>query len=557
MSNRTLTFLLVVVLVAGLALTARAGESPPPTPAQFLFVRATLQTVNGKEATGIEVRDGVCFQTIIVDPAAPGAQSLSDKIKTLKADQSILVRRSTDHTDAWLADVRLASEKTAFFYVDPDYSGSDKDGAPVHPWTSMTNQGAWQAVNAALATGDVTVYFSARKADRDTDEAYGDFLHPMRTDGSTHRLTLDGMSKYSTNSADPVWADNRGMSKCALQAPNSNNCIHWTTLQNYLTIKGFRGKGMAHLYGGDHFIFRDNVIEGFTTYQYAHYRHEHLTNGGCKDLAFIGNDLHNPTGEGLYIGGAGNTNKSGHDAILVEGNTLHDCGDAGGEGDGLDIKDNNTRVVVRYNVIRDNRHSGCTSHSGGQWYANVVYNNPIGMFFTTYWGRIDGLLIYNNLVYANTAKGIKVNCDSGDLLNARICNNTAAANATSALEFSANPACAASVTLQNNIATGSAQAVVKGGVWTRFVSDHNDWHGTVSGIKRDATDINADPLFVGTAPYSAASFRLQHGSPCIDAGAAIAEFQDDHARRRRPQGERWDMGAYEYSPNAASPRTTD
>ena len=54
-------------------------------------------------------------------------------------------------------------------------------------------------------------------------------------------------------------------------------------------------------------------------------------------------------------------------------------------------------------------------------------------------------------------------------------------------------------------------------------------------------NIDLDPLFSG-------GYKLQSGSPCIDAGTSEGAPDTDIEGIPRPQGKGWDMGAYEYAP---------
>src|SRR5262245_52225583 len=70
--------------------------------------------------------------------------------------------------------VHPAASQTAF-YVDPTYTGSTQNGTAAAPWRSFQDGNAnqasqWAAINSALATNDVIIYFSARQAGSDTAE---------------------------------------------------------------------------------------------------------------------------------------------------------------------------------------------------------------------------------------------------------------------------------------------------------------------------------------------------------------------------------------------------
>lgn len=61
-------------------------------------------------------------------------------------------------------------------------------------------------------------------------------------------------------------------------------------------------------------------------------------------------------------------------------------------------------------------------------------------------------------------------------------------------------------------------------------------------------NLDEDPLFVGAA---GGDFRLQEGSPCIDAGTDVDAPTNDLAGVTRPQGAGIDMGAYETEAESA------
>src|SRR6266496_1799211 len=92
------------------------------------------------------------------------------------------------------------------FYVDPDWTGP-KSGTESRPF-AVLDKSAWHKINAALANGDVTIYFSALKADSVTQQTHAKFIECKRSDYGTNRLTLDGYSQYNSSLTSPNWLPN-------------------------------------------------------------------------------------------------------------------------------------------------------------------------------------------------------------------------------------------------------------------------------------------------------------------------------------------------------------
>src|SRR5205823_13294631 len=97
------------------------------------------------------------------------------------------------------------------YYVDPDYTGGTRNGNASNPWHSLNDtvtNTPWTVINNSLASGSVTVYFSARNAASNTNQTATDELVMQRTNGSANVLTLDGISQYNTNVSAPSWTTN-------------------------------------------------------------------------------------------------------------------------------------------------------------------------------------------------------------------------------------------------------------------------------------------------------------------------------------------------------------
>jgi len=457
---------------------------------------------------------------------------------------------------------------TTYFHVDPDYEGDPKDGSAEHPWNSLTGE-AWTSIDAALASENVTVYFSAREAGADEDETTDDELQILRTDTSTHRLTLDGMSRYNGDDASPAWEDYAGGSRFSITAGYPINTGSGTK-RSYVTLRGFKatagvagyGGQIIHYWGGDHVIIEHNILThdaaadhgAALQFGYAHHQ-DSEGNGGCTDIVIRGNTVHDTYGECIYIGGSEDTGLPAHSGVLVENNVTYNCGVYGGQGDCIDPKDGITDLVIRGNLCHDgalaDNVNGIPSSSPMTAVGNVIYNMPNkGISLGTFWGRgFSGSLIANNVIYGNGSDGIYIGTDSLDrpIEHTAVLNNTVHGNGGSGLIVGSGGGGITDITVINNLFIGNDTGI---GGWgsTLGVITNNDVFGNTanySGPFPDMTgsdgNISADPLFTDS---DAGDFHLQTGSPAVDSGAEV-DLDDDIEGTPRPQGGGFDMGAYE------------
>jgi hypothetical protein len=319
---------------------------------------------------------------------------------------------SATGTSAVTVTVNPASAQTAF-YVDPTYTGSVSNGAAATPWKSFLDQdgdytGKWNAINGALATNDVIVYFSARQAGSDTPEQLTPtngariFLNRPCAGGSStcpgagdttrpHRLTVDGMSLYNANDASPNWVTYTGANRFKINCVGTNSCgsqaCCWDDdrKRDYITIRGFEITGYAARFnwGGSYttmeYIWTHDVTAIGAQVQFQNsssdctqYSGPLTCTAGCQtfgishDITVRNNTIERGQGEGLYLGATyqytqyggcpalGNT----HYDILIEGNTINDSGVNGEEGDGMDLKAGIHEMTVRNNIVH-NPHNAC------------------------------------------------------------------------------------------------------------------------------------------------------------------------------------------------------
>ena len=203
----------------------------------------------------------------------------------------------------------------------------------------------------------------------------------------------------------------------------------------------------------------------------------------------------------------------------MDGCLIHD-----GVGSGIELNNVHSggtvpaRNVIRNNVIRDFTRSATTRQTGivmgvGDPYDNLIYNNLI------YNIRGEGISsagiymlsghdneFYNNTLTGNVAHGISLNSSAGS--QNRFSNNIVYNNTTNISDLS------------------------NAGVFSTNL-------------------VGINPVFVDAGSQN---FRLRTTSPAVDTGATQTQVARDLAGTIRPQGDAYDIGAYE-SVGAASAAT--
>jgi hypothetical protein len=170
----------------------------------------------------------------------------------------------------------------------------------------------------------------------------------------------------------------------------------------------------------------------------------------------------------------------------------------------------NYQFIIRNNVFANIQNSCFQGLPNFHWYNNVFY-------------RVSDSIFQHPLRLMRGANSVNAWEYSGTVIR----NNVF-------LECGANPASPNQGTL----------AVDSGGT---FQASHNYYGGTAYAPKTSPPGSNSinggDPRFEGLAQ---GLFRPMAGSPLIDAGTTIPGFAEDFEGCGRPQGQDWDIGAYEY-----------
>ena len=582
---------LLVALAGLLASAAVMPASGPPLvaeagPAQTLALPATDLTLFGHVEAPVD-RPLVVRWSRVSGPA-PVRFSASGSLTTtatFSATGRYLLRlevREGGRRAASTVAVRVdpASSQTAF-YVDPDCAPGG-DGSASRPWRALVSYATgpeWSAVNQALAKGPVIVYFSAREAGSEVSEETTSEVNVLRTDRGTHRLTLDGMSRYNTDDAHPSWRDYAGPCKLRikiLRGAISIGC-HSTEPQypmHYVTVRGFEATGATGrvTFGGSHTVIEHLYIHDITAdgaNLMLHVSVDHNgkeTFGHLTDITLRNNRIERGQGEGIYVGGNYRTKAWGgwpeygnsHSDILIEGNTIQDAGLNGGEGDGIDVKTGIRNVTIRGNTIArlhpmpDITGIICEGVFGDARSDLLIENNRISGAGTGIgFGGQNGVTVRNNVVADCAHRGLAAWGDP-EVRNyhVRIYNNTFVGNGQG-LSLGA----CTDVTVKNNLVVGNAASpgtdphLLTSYDATGVASDHNlfcgigpesGWpEGPHSAVRGDAAG-----LFVDEAVRD---LHLAPHSPALDRGADLSGngFTWDLEGAARPRGRAWDVGAYE------------
>src|SRR5437773_863256 len=247
-------------------------------------------------------------------------------------------------------------------------------------------------------------------------------------------------------------------------------------------------------------------VEGFEVKGSNHYGVDPSTS--THDIEIVGNNIHD-VGRYCESSGIGLSAIDAYsDNLLIDGNWVHDIGRFGaGE-------------------------NGC--QPGNDYWMNHdhgVYN-----------GQGTNVIIRNNVFY-NITRGWRLQHYGSSVDQLYIVNNTFAfpnPNRDGQIILAATPT---NLYIQNNIFYQPGQNVGISGTTSGAHIDHNLSTGTVGGGGIGSNIENTDPQFVNP---SALDFRLQAGSPAIDAGVTLSYVSSDLLGVSRPQGAADGIGAFEF-----------
>ena len=465
------------------------------------------------------------------------------------------------------------------FYVDPTYIGGSNDGSATHPWLVLGNAATkpeWVAINTALATDDVTVYFSARTVPEDLPEVQTAEIRVFRTDTGAHRLTLNGMAKWNTCDTSGAWIDYEGLSKFKVVKASGALGIGWGDVEgreNYITLTGFEVTGVAAriIFGGSHLVVEHINVHDITTTGATMQTHlctspapACIPKPDMDDVVIQDNSITNGYGEGIYISCnyqpsiaiACPNYLTGPTHFLIQRNVITNPAANGGQGDGIDLKVGMRNSTIRNNVIVNPKASAM-----GISYSGVYGSDPDGMIFENNLivnaggngiglGNSRGAIVRNNVLTDGHSIGIALIASEITSSQAvKIYNNTVY---TIAGGNAINIAGADNTFIRNNILYTNVTTLYQAGAVTGTNSGTNILKASNYKSANWPVEINdlfiTDPALVLNNPASG-DMSLLATSPAIDAGVTIdACGALDFTDTSRPQGSAWDIGAYEAHP---------
>jgi len=490
------------------------------------------------------------------------------------------------------------------FYIDPAFTGGSRNGSQSAPWLSLSDSGAWSAINSALKSADVTVFFSA------TGSSTAAIELGNRTDTSSHRLTLDGISQKNTNKSSPSWTTSVNPTPCKFDAPGctwvsapkftltATNPIAGsdsaTSCKNYFTVQGFtihntEGQSADLTYTGN-LTFQYNDVSRVATGSYGPGviagpgNQGPCNNGGNlsgpDNVTIQYNYIHATWGECIYIGAStpdppGGTTACGNachtgDNYLIQGNVIESCASWGGQGDGTDVKDGHTNLRVIGNTYRTSKPcANCGTQNPGNDGQGPLFESgalvesnyieapghqciPIYASWNNSVGRGVMNVINNMCVNANSGVGSNVayhwwSPSSGvpAWTGVNFYNNTAynvgQPNRDPCISIdSGNPSKSANV--ENNVVSTCGGPGLSAASGIINVHDYNDYYNTASCLS-ETHGLCTDPMFVSTAqPYVDTNFSLQDATPLKSGGVDLSSiFKTDYFDATRTAP--WDMSA--------------
>lgn len=363
-------------------------------------------------------------------------------------------------------------------------------------------------VITSIGTKDNWIVFTAYPGEIPIiNNVYGDAL-AIRTNLSSDRSTYAQMTSYIEVSGLKLKGASKGI---------RIDQAHHVRILNNTVFNSAKG-GIILPNGGDHILLQGNVIYG-------------NSNGGapCSSAISIWNS-------GCFFG------ETSTCKLLNDGAAGY-------------------HVIVSGNLIYANRNDDASCSTSGPTDGNGIImdnngaNNPLTLISNNILLRNGGRCIqvlntsnthiYNNTCYQNVQTPRLIDNGSGEL---------------QIMEHSVNgfEMDIKNVEFRNNLVYGHGKASLFR-VWEvpgetpQYIEDNNLFYNGLLPATIGDNSIIANPMLIAlptcSAPYScdwsSFDFNLQENSPAINAGASLPGVRNDYEGTVRPQGDGYDIGAFE------------
>lgn len=257
---------------------------------------------------------------------------------------------------------------------------------------------------------------------------------------------------------------------------------------------------------------------------------------------------------------------AGTDDFIVKNNSVHHSGPGTNGGEGIDVKDGSFNGEVYRNHVHHINRLGIYVDAWDKHTHDIdVFGNEVHdctaegfTLASEQGGLLENVNVYNNIAYHNQGSGITFSDEGTNrpLKNIEVINNTLYGNGSSTWGggISVENPDIDGLTIRNNACSRNVNFQMQAEVSVaNLVVDHNlvNGYGGYAHEIRGADYVEADPLFVNPA---VGDFHLQQGSPAIDAGSSAGAPETDFEGTSRPQGNGYDIGAFEE--RASFPRPT-
>lgn len=248
----------------------------------------------------------------------------------------------------------------------------------------------------------------------------------------------------------------------------------------------------------------------------------------------------------------------------VKNNTVFNGGPGNHGAEGIDANEGSHDGKIYKNHVYDLNRLGIyvdawKSHTYNiEVFQNVVHNCAHGGFALSseYGGLLENVSVYNNIAYDNQYFGFIVSAwdaaisDTHPMKKIRLINNTAYHNSWKGQDWTGGFIMqnqeAEDVIFRNNISSGHVyQILAEDGVdLSELIVDHNLTEGNrgfPDAIFKD--NYEGNPAFMDAGNHN---FHLKDSSPAIDKGNPELAPGFDFDGNKRPLGNGFDIGAYEY-----------